>query len=198
VRVGNGMGFIPGHFLITDQHFIRRGRLGRLIVAVQAAREGRFPFMVGFPTSKGRFLIGAGVDEDAAVVLPLDGGPAEVIGDCGATLVFTHECRHTIRGYENIRLVVISNDLLGGGVDRAEPLDMHQSGFRRLDGGPWDRDQLKKVVTALQEVQRVYIADDDVELRFSSDDETRFRRSAGGSINAEFIRLDITYNLAKR
>jgi cyanophycinase len=63
-----GLGFLDPALLV-DQHFLKRGRLGRLLPALQAL-GCRF---------------GLGVDENAAVVVR--GGLLEVIGGSGAVLV---------------------------------------------------------------------------------------------------------------
>lgn len=63
-----GFGFVSPDLLV-DQHFLKRGRIGRLLPAMQA---------LGY-----RF--GLGVDENAAVVI--QGAALEVIGGSGAVLV---------------------------------------------------------------------------------------------------------------
>jgi|GEM_PF-628907 len=63
VQVGRGMDFYP--FGITDQHFLARGRIGRLLVALQATGE--------------RF--GAGIEENSAWVVTLGERPmCEALG----------------------------------------------------------------------------------------------------------------------
>jgi cyanophycinase len=67
-EVDRGLGFAaPG--LFVDQHFLRRGRLGRMLPLMQAR---------GLP-------LGLGVEENSAVVLR--GTQVEVVGDGGALLV---------------------------------------------------------------------------------------------------------------
>lgn len=63
-----GLGFLPGGLLV-DQHFLRRGRIGRMLPALQALG----------------CRLGLGVDENAAVVIK--GAGLEVIGGSGALLV---------------------------------------------------------------------------------------------------------------
>lgn len=60
--VGEGMGFFP--FGLTDQHFLRRGRLGRLVAALEIAGVAR----------------GYGVEENAAIAVDLESGVIRVIG----------------------------------------------------------------------------------------------------------------------
>lgn len=65
--VGQGLGFFP--FGVVDQHFIKRGRLGRLIVAMQAAGG----------------VHGFGVDENTAMFVSND--RLDVVGELGAFIV---------------------------------------------------------------------------------------------------------------
>lgn len=64
----HGFGFLPAG-LMVDQHFLKRGRIGRMLPALQALG----------------CRLGLGVDENAAVVI--QGQALEVIGGSGAVLV---------------------------------------------------------------------------------------------------------------
>lgn len=95
VRITRGMGLIDG--VLFDQHFLARGRMGRLWVSVSEMTEVAW---------------GAGIDEDTALLIR--GHQAEVIGSSGVVLVAPApqgmpEADHHRR---NIRLRV---DLLGTG-----------------------------------------------------------------------------------
>lgn len=68
VIVGTGMAFFP--HAVVDQHFLSRGRIGRLLVASLAGVGGG---------------VGLGIDENTAVVV--DGLRATVVGESGAILV---------------------------------------------------------------------------------------------------------------
>jgi cyanophycinase len=70
-----GLGFVRDGLLV-DQHFLRRGRIGRMLPALQALG----------------FRLGLGVDENAAVVIK--GAQLEVIGGSGAMLVDVGEATH--------------------------------------------------------------------------------------------------------
>ncbi|MFG6456115.1 cyanophycinase [Roseateles sp. BYS96W] len=70
-----GLGFVREGLLI-DQHFLRRGRIGRMLPALHALGCRR----------------GLGVDENAAVVI--QGGRLEVIGGGGAMLVDLADAEH--------------------------------------------------------------------------------------------------------
>jgi cyanophycinase len=65
--MGTGLGFFP--FGIVDQHFIKRGRLGRLLVAMAAAGVRR----------------GFGIDENTALLV--EGNAARVCGEYGVMVV---------------------------------------------------------------------------------------------------------------
>ena len=65
--MGTGLGFFP--FGIVDQHFIKRGRLGRLVVAMAAAGVRR----------------GFGIDENTALLV--EGDAARVCGEYGVMVV---------------------------------------------------------------------------------------------------------------
>ncbi|MFW5905200.1 MAG: cyanophycinase, partial [bacterium] len=68
VRLERGMAFLPG--LLVDQHFLARGRIGRLMAAVVHGED---------------FDLGAGVDENTALVV--DGDRGWVVGASGVVLV---------------------------------------------------------------------------------------------------------------
>jgi cyanophycinase len=67
-EIGPGLGFV-GDSLFTDQHFLRRGRIGRLL-----------PVM-----AKGGYVHGLGVEENTAAVVR--GTSAEIVGAGGALYV---------------------------------------------------------------------------------------------------------------
>ncbi|MFT3690828.1 cyanophycinase [Paenirhodobacter sp.] len=64
ILLGRGLGFFP--WGMVDQHFIKRGRFGRLVVAMAASGTRR----------------GFGVDENTALFV--DGSHAQVVGEFGA------------------------------------------------------------------------------------------------------------------
>ncbi|MBD2448969.1 cyanophycinase [Nostoc sp. FACHB-152] len=74
VEMGPGLGFLPG--VVIDQHFLQRGRLGRLITAL--VRE---PAVLGF-----------GIDENTAIAITDD--QIEVIGEGSVTIVDESESTH--------------------------------------------------------------------------------------------------------
>lgn len=78
VEMGPGMGFLPG--VVIDQHFLQRGRLGRLLSAVTQQ-----PVVLGF-----------GIDENTAIAVSND--QFEVIGEGAVTIVDVAELTHTNLG----------------------------------------------------------------------------------------------------
>jgi cyanophycinase len=79
VDMGAGMGFLPG--IVVDQHFLQRGRLGRLLSAL-----AQQPAVLGF-----------GIDENTAVVV--SDNKFEVVGEGAVTVVDVSEITYTnIRG----------------------------------------------------------------------------------------------------
>ena len=68
VQIRTGMGFVRG--AVMDQHFLARGRIGRLLVAVSQLPDVEW---------------GAGIDENTALVL--QGNRARVVGASGVVMV---------------------------------------------------------------------------------------------------------------
>lgn len=67
-EIDRGLGFV-GPDLFVDQHFLRRGRIGRLLPVMQARRIAR----------------GLGVEEDTAAII--HAGQVEVVGSAGVVFV---------------------------------------------------------------------------------------------------------------
>lgn len=78
VEMEPGMAFLPG--VVIDQHFLQRGRIGRLLSAVSQQ-----PVVLGF-----------GIDENTAVVV--SDNQFEVIGEGAVTVVDVSEITHTNLG----------------------------------------------------------------------------------------------------
>ena len=95
LKTGRGAGLFPVG--IIDQHFDRKGRLGRLIVAVMQNED----------TSR---RWGVGVDEDTALHVDLAAGRATVIGQNSVVLVDGREAQASQAGraFENVRLSVLT------------------------------------------------------------------------------------------
>jgi cyanophycinase len=83
--IERGMGFFPP--AVVDQHFLARGRIGRLITAVLDLEE---------------FDLGFGIDENTALVV--DGDAAHPAGESGIIIVDTRGAQRDGRTATNVRL----------------------------------------------------------------------------------------------
>lgn len=90
---GNGMGLFP-HGII-DQHFDRKARLGRLIVALRE-HAPRWPH-------------GFGIDEDTALVYDDTHQTAKVIGSGTVTWINMAAAETKAGGMDNIRVSILAN-----------------------------------------------------------------------------------------
>jgi len=88
VWLRDGMGFWSGW--ITDQHFLARGRVGRLLTALLEASDGP--------------RLGLGVDEDTAVIV--DGELAEVVGRSGAMIINAATADRREAGWSGITMTL--------------------------------------------------------------------------------------------
>lgn len=107
--MGSGLGFFP--FGMVDQHFIKRGRLGRMVVAMRAA---------GHRT-------GFGVDENTALIV--EGGRGRVCGEYGVMVVDSRPMRATEHGFEGLRLSYLDD---GDAIDLARLRALPHAGKRRV------------------------------------------------------------------
>ncbi len=86
VWIRDGMGFWSGW--LTDQHFLIRGRAGRLLTALVELPDGP--------------RLGLGVDEDTGVIVRADS--AEVVGRSGALVIDAANATRTATGWSGIRM----------------------------------------------------------------------------------------------
>lgn len=110
-----GLGFFP--WGMVDQHFIKRGRFGRLAVAMQDSGDAR----------------GFGVDENTALIV--EGGQARVVGEYGVFVLDLAEARTDARRklVENIGFSYLDD---GDGYDLASGTVLPGQGKRPV--GPRD------------------------------------------------------------
>lgn len=104
--VGRGLGFF--RFGMVDQHFIKRGRLGRLVVAMNASGVTR----------------GYGIDENTALIV--EGGAARVCGEYGVMAVDLSKATIDPRGntWQDFRLSYLDHgDSIDLRTGRAYPAD---------------------------------------------------------------------------
>jgi cyanophycinase len=107
--MGRGLGFFP--FGMVDQHFIKRGRLGRLVVAMTAAGVRR----------------GFGVDENTALFV--EGRRGAVRGEYGMMVVDLGVAERDAGGYRRIRLSYLDD---GDDIDLARFRPMPGPAKRRV------------------------------------------------------------------
>jgi cyanophycinase len=109
--MGTGLGFFP--FGMVDQHFIKRGRLGRLVVAMAAAGVRR----------------GFGIDENTALLV--EGAAGRVCGEYGVMVVDIGPAGVDMpaRSYRDFRLSYLDD---GDGIDLARLRPQPGAGKRRV------------------------------------------------------------------
>jgi cyanophycinase len=79
-RVGDGLGFF--RFGLVDQHFLQRGRMGRLLAACRALDQP----------------LAYGVDENSALIV--EGSRGRVVGESGVMLLDMRKARFDTQGYD--------------------------------------------------------------------------------------------------
>lgn len=104
--LGPGLGFFP--FGLVDQHFIQRGRIGRLLVAMASSGE-RYGF---------------GVDENTALLV--EGAQLRVVGEKGVIVLDATRANHDIaaRRYDGFRVSYLDD---GDGYDAARHVALPQA-----------------------------------------------------------------------
>ena len=133
VEMEPGMAFLPG--VVIDQHFLQRGRIGRLLSAVTQQ-----PVVLGF-----------GIDENTAVVV--SNNQFEVVGEGAVTVVDVAEITHT-----NLGQILKDEDLAICGAK----LHILPHGYRFdlasrkpiIDGTPVPADQTQSQPTQTPPVER--------------------------------------------
>jgi cyanophycinase len=136
VGIGRGMGFFP--YGLTDQHFLRRGRLGRLIAALHETGTPR----------------GYGVDENCAVLVDLATNTIRPIGRDALLLVNISHSTRTEAGIRNVRLSLLSDgDEVDGRTGRIRRSrrgapDAASSAFSKPPTDPFAREAIGRAIHA--------------------------------------------------
>ncbi|NYE59475.1 cyanophycinase [Duganella sp. 1224] len=105
-RLGAGLGFVSR--VIIDQHFSQRHRINRLLSAI----------------AQSPFLLGAGIDEDTALIVQGDG--IAVVGEGTITVA---DCRHAVTNIAEVapgavpQMLDVRLHLLPAGASFASPAD---------------------------------------------------------------------------
>lgn len=107
--LGPGLGFFP--YGLVDQHFIKRGRLGRIVVAMRATGH----------------RMGFGIDENTALIV--EGDRARVCGEYGVMVVDGRAVQATARGVEGLRLSYLDD---GDAIDLRRMRALPHAGKRRV------------------------------------------------------------------
>ncbi len=188
VTIDKGMGFFP--YGMTDQHFLTRGRLGRLIVALQAT-----PFTRGY-----------GIDDDRAIHVNLGSARIEVLGGPQGLLVLdSSDVRRDREGQRGLRVALLgSGDVVDGLSGRVTPARGKVPAGRPpgyLQDLPafedaWAANVIRELILLLaQNPAREAVAlDPGFELRFEEDDATQYwlaPDSDAATLTVIGLRLDV-------
>ncbi|MBX3357684.1 MAG: cyanophycinase [Phycisphaeraceae bacterium] len=118
VGIAKGMGYFP--YGLTDQHFLQRGRLGRLVVALEETDIQR----------------GYGVAENSAIDVALGTGSITVLGDAGMLLVDMSGAKRSDGARRGIRLSLLSTgDVVDGASGKVSVSSARKEMAKRM-GGP--------------------------------------------------------------
>jgi cyanophycinase len=122
VSVTAGLGFLPA---IVDQHFLARGRIGRLITAV---------------LDLGEFDVGFGIDENTALVV--DGTTARPVGASGVVVIDARHAHRSGRSASGVDVHLLSAgdsyDMITGQVTTASDKQPLPSAAAQLAAAPDD------------------------------------------------------------
>jgi cyanophycinase len=180
VKIGKGMGFFP--YGMTGQHFLSRGRMGRLIAALELADLKR----------------GYGIDDNKAIAVDLGTDTIEVLGEHGVLLIDLSDNRR--EGFERrgIRLSLLSDgDTVNGktgevrarGVPTNALVEMGE--IKAPTAGMWERYAVRDAMLALgiEKDRELVLEDDNFSFHFIRDDKTRIHQ--GKHVSIVDVKLDI-------
>lgn len=160
-----GMGFFP--YGVTGQHFIRRGRLGRLLVAAHLAGDD----------------FAWGVAENSALDVNLATHQIALIGKRVVLMADMREAKRVGRGFEGVRLAMLGGgdtiNGLTGAISFAEnknPLDLEMEGETPVLNDPWGDYMIAKAIEAIvvNQSSSARIAGDHFDITLTRDGRTRF------------------------
>ncbi|MEZ6194716.1 MAG: cyanophycinase [Planctomycetota bacterium] len=187
VEVRPGMGFFP--FGIVDQHFLQRGRFGRLVAALEAA-DRRFGF---------------GVSEDAALAVSLEAGRGRALGEHALVLIDRVGAQRTGLSRLDLRVSILGDlDVVVLETGEVEPAPgkrpVGRRGIVEAAGElePFGRMGLLRMIErlALDPEQPVRARDEYFTVVVSADERTRFlaRSARLDDLCAIGVRLDLVAN----
>lgn len=175
LRTGYGLGFFP--YGTIDQHFLARGRLGRLVLALEANDIQR----------------GYGIADNRAMQVDLDSHGLQGLGAAAVVIVDVGSLERD-RGWHKIRLSLLGDgDTMNAQTGEITPasgkvrseLPINTASNKAAgepekekdaDLEPWSRDAILMLLRQLaaDPSSPVFARDSDVELRLSADERTRF------------------------
>lgn len=188
VMVTRGMALFP--FGITDQHFLARGRLGRLIVALEHTGVAR----------------GYGIDENAAIEVDLATGRITTLGNPRALLLADiSEMTRTGDNRTDIRIAMLGNgDYVDGHTGQAFPAAdkspfqpaSDASGAQPIMENIWGRDVIPALIVALanSHADSALGKGGQYNVLFTRDERTSFQigpDGSPGSITVIGLRMDL-------
>ena len=202
VLIGRGMGFFP--YGITGQHFLTRGRMGRMIVALEATGVRR----------------GFGVNDNTAIHVDLATHAITAIGERGLLVIDMEDAERDGDDLTGVRVSLLGDgdriDGVTGEVTPAPGKDrlVHASDVHigaewgdvtgawekpppPLDAGDvWERDRAPALITklAMDPRDRVIGSDGVHEVHFIADSATSFYRDPADdlmSLTAVGVRVDV-------
>ena len=188
VSIGRGMGFFP--YGMTDQHFLSRGRLGRLLVAVEET-----PFQRGY-----------GIDDNRAIHVNLGTGRIEALGGPRALLVLDASHSHFGKDdRQNYRLSLLgSGDAIDGLTGRVTPargkvpLPRHHGTLQDIatEDDAWAHHVIPDLIEdiALNPARHAIALDESFEIHLIEDQATQYWIDPDGepeSLSVINLRMDI-------
>jgi len=165
VIIRQGMGFFT--YGIVDQHFLARGRLGRLVAALEETGIMR----------------GYGIDEDSAIAVNRNNGEIRALGPQALMLVDIRRLTRTGLSRDNIRVSMLSTgDFVDGETGRV----WHARGYTPYLPAPdapvvlepvddaWGRWTISEALLALaaSNADSVYLNGSRFDIRFTKDSDT--------------------------
>ncbi|MEM6550696.1 MAG: cyanophycinase [Planctomycetota bacterium] len=183
-----GMALLPDG--VVDQHFLRRGRFGRLLVATGQLNE----------------RLGIGISENRALAVELNTQKGVAVGDEAVTLIDLEDAEYTRHRWSNVRVSLLSDGdqcdfktvTITPASDRVALDSARSTGVPGLVfHSVWDPYVIQHMLRALalNPGQPVASSDGTFDFRMTADAETRFYAAAPGNppaLTAVNVRLDIT------
>lgn len=194
-RIGRGLGLIPD--VIMDSHFAQRGRIGRMVAALE----------------KSGVRYGVGVNENRAVEFA--GSVFRAIGDEAAIVVDVKDLKREGLSRTGIRVHLLSDGAEFSTMPGASGFAVRSTATKPgretdsetllkdlpVPGGAWEKGTIPNLIRRLAAHPSVpqHARSDGFEIMLSADASTSFswREGEAGSLSAGNVRLDIREGRAK-